>query len=66
MEVPNGLGLCVRFAHVARLRPAARTETPAGPVVPGNLDTLRAWAVAAGDVRSAFLLGESVMVPHRT
>ena len=26
------------------------------PVVPGNLDTLRAGAVAAGDLRSAFLL----------
>ena len=26
------------------------------PVVPGDLDTLRAWAVAAGDVRCAFLL----------
>lgn len=58
--------MSVRFADVARFRPAARMETPAVPVVPGDLDTLRAWAVAAGDVRSAFLLGESVMVPHRT
>ena len=31
-----------------------------------NLDTLCAGAVAASDVRSALLLGESVMVPHRT
>ena len=62
----QGWSVSVRSAHVARLRPAARTETPAVPVVPGDLDTLRAWAVAAGDVRSAFLLRESVMVPQRT
>ena len=51
-----GWSVCTRFADVARLRPAARTETPALPVVPGDLDTLRAWAAAAGDVRSTFLL----------
>jgi hypothetical protein len=51
-----GWSMSVRSADVARLRPTARTETPAVPVVPGDLDTLRAWAVAASDVRSAFLL----------
>jgi hypothetical protein len=36
------------------------------PVVPGDLDTLRAWAVAAGAVRSLFFSWEAVMVPQRT
>ena len=45
-----------RSADVARRRPAARGETPAGPVVPGDLDTLPARAAAAGAVRCAFLL----------
>src|SRR5665213_1785846 len=31
-------------------------ETPAWPVVPGDLDTLPAWAAAAGAVRFAVLL----------
>ena len=55
-QVPSGLVLCVRFADVARRRPAARRETPAGPVVPGDLDTLPAWAASAGAVRFAVLL----------
>ncbi len=48
--------VCVRVANVARRRPPARRETPAWPVVPGDLDTLPARAVAAGDVRAAVLL----------
>ena len=66
-EVPSRVGLSPFAARTSPVfRPAARMETPAAPVVPGDLDTLRARAVAAGDARSAFLLGESVMVPHRT
>jgi len=56
MRETNGLGVCIRFADVTRVRPPARTQFPALTVVPGDLDTLRAWAVAAGDVRSAILL----------
>ena len=36
------------------------------PVVPGDLVTLRAWAVAAGDASSLFSSWEPAMVPHLT
>src|SRR3989442_1524719 len=56
-RVPNRFGLCAfasRTSPVFGQQPAQ--SSPAVPVVPGDLDTLRAWAVAAGDVRSAVLL----------
>ena len=43
-------------SHRSPFRPAPRTEIPALPVVPGDLDTLRAQALAADDGRSASLL----------
>jgi hypothetical protein len=42
-----------------------RTETPAVPVVPGDLDTLRAWPRPRATSAPLFSSWESVTVPQR-
>ena len=55
-----------RFANVARHRPAARRETPAWPVVPGDLDTLPAGPRPRAPSASLVSSWEAVLVPQRT